>query len=166
MLEARARQEAFAAPTRSLHDERRAKEERERLKKRAVAKRYMAVLGITVVAALLHVGLYANILQCNNHIRELQANLAEGQKENEQLEVQVARLSSFERVDREARERLHMAPGGAGVLVAALPSDDGPSAGASSPAVVARRGENETALARLGRWISSIGYAEASTGDH
>lgn len=166
MLEARARQEAFAAPIRSLHEERRAKIERENLKKRTVAKRYMAVLGITVVAALLHVGLYANILQCNNHIHDLQVKLAEKQKENEQLEVQVAQLSSFERVDREARERLHMAPGGAGVLVAALPSDDGPSAGLSVPNTIARQNENKTVLAKLGKWISSIGYAEASTGEH
>lgn len=132
---------------------------------RRLAAGYVAVLAVTLAAALLYMALHAGIVQARQQVSDLEKTLAELQKECDGLEVQIAELSSVERIENVARGQLNMRESGTAVVVAALPPDDGPAPSAPvRPAQVGQEGR-ETVLARLGRWISSIGYAQASTGE-
>lgn len=132
---------------------------------RRLAIGYIAVLTLTVAAALLYMALHASIVMARQQVTDLERTLAKLQKDRDGLEVQIAELSSVERIQQVARERLDMRDGGASAVVATLPPDDGPAPSSPIRPELVGRTNRETVLARLGRWISSIGYAQASTGE-
>lgn len=74
---------------------------------------------LIAAAALLPVVQSSNATTTGHRIRELEAEKAAAQASIHSLETSVAQLGSLERIDREARDRLGMAPAGRTVMVAA-----------------------------------------------
>lgn len=126
---------------------------------------YLIVLGMTVALALAYVAMHTSIVMARQHVSDLETQIMTLQKERDEIEVRIAELSSVDRVERVARERLHMEDGGARVLVATLPPDDGPAPEPPTRTASLRQKGGETVLAKVTRWIASIGYAQASTGE-
>ena len=126
---------------------------------------YLVLLATTVALALVYVAFSTSAVAASIEIAELEGQLADLQMQQEQYEVKIAKLSSFDKIEAEAKDKLQMETDNSQVVVAALPFDDGPvSMPATRPGDLRER-QSESMIAKIGRWIASIGYAQASMGE-
>lgn len=126
---------------------------------------YLALLIVTVALALAYVAFSTSAVAANIEIAELERQLADLQMQQEQYEVQIAKLSSFDKIEAEAKDKLQMETDSSQVVVATLTFDDGPMSLPTTRPGDLRERQSESMIAKIGRWIASIGYAQASMGE-
>ena len=126
---------------------------------------YLVLLAMTVALALVYVAFSTSAVAASLEIAELEGQLADLQMQQEQYEVQIAKLSSFDKIEAEAKGKLQMEIDSSQVVVAALPFDDGPMSMPATRPGDLREKKSESMIAKIGRWIASIGYAQASMGE-
>lgn len=126
---------------------------------------YLLLLAMTVALALVYVAFSTSAVAASLEIAELEGQLADLQMQQEQYEVQIAKLSSFDKIEAEAKGKLQMEIDSSQVVVAALPFDDGPMSMPATRPGDLREKKSESMIAKIGRWIASIGYAQASMGE-
>ena len=131
-------------------------------RQRRVNRRARLQLGVMAVGALFLLGIavvvaYVYPTQLGYRQVSLEKELAQLEKENQQLELAIARSRSLERIEAIAVTRLNMTrPENGGVMVAAKPSPPASTAGAAtagSPVVqaVMRMAANTQGLASRGK---------------
>ncbi|MGI5854444.1 MAG: septum formation initiator family protein [Bacillota bacterium] len=126
---------------------------------------YLILLAITVALALAYVAFSTSAVAANMEIAKLEGQLAQLQMQQEQYEVKIAKLSSFDKIEAEAKDKLQMETDKSQIVVATLPLDDGPASMPATRPGDLREKQSESMLAKIGRWIASIGYAQASMGE-
>ncbi|HAH96119.1 MAG TPA: hypothetical protein DCL69_04350, partial [Firmicutes bacterium] len=69
---------------------------------------YLLLLAMTVALALVYVAFSTSAVAASLEIAELEGQLADLQMQQEQYEVQIAKLSSFDKIEAEAKGKLQM----------------------------------------------------------